>query len=362
MSTTPVVTEGAGAAVPSSRGRQRRILVVAGATLGVSIAVLIALLAISTASAGKVSVLIGALGSDGLAGLATVVALASVTVGLCVIPVSKPALVLLIPVRLIAIAATFLAAALWWLTAPVTVVPLVSAGCETGYVVEEESFLLSGRGTVYRTVGLLVTAVERTVGDDGYHPFADGAYAVVEKGDSLRVWYDAARDYEAAPVPTDGAPAFTLPKLDDRTLPCGVSTGARTPSPSPPSPPVYGADEIRRGVEGMLAASLTAAVGPVLDSAGNGIDPGQVPLVSTACGDNGSRVEVALDFKTTDNAASLEGILHAWDTAGYSPDRAIREDIRYSDVLPVQLMRVHNSTTVDGLIHMRISSQCAASE
>lgn len=114
----------------------------------------------------------------------------------------------------------------WILTSSATVVPLVAAGCETGYVVEEESFLLAGWGTVYRRDGLLITTADQFRADDGYRPFADGAYTVVDAGDSLYVWYRFAFDYSATPVSTDRDPDIVLPKLTDRTLSCAISASA----------------------------------------------------------------------------------------------------------------------------------------
>lgn len=359
MSTAPVLTERDGEASSSPSAFRRWALLVAAAILAAAIAVLVALLAISTGSTGEVSVLIGTLGSDRLAGLAIATALTSLAFGLCLIPVSRRWLLLMIPARLAAIASVCLAGLAWLLTSSVTVVPLVSAGCETGYVVEEDSFLLAGWGTVYRTDGIFVTAVEQTGGDDGYHPFADGAYAVVDDGDALRVWYSFNSDYMAAPIATDGEPAFTLPKLTDRAFSCGVSAGTREPSPTPPPPPVYSTDEARAGVAEMMAASLAAAVGPVSDTTGNPIDPQKLETVTTACGDNGARIGVGVEFTTADNAASLARILRAWDAAGYSPDRAMQEDIRYSDTLPIEKMSIRDSTTIDGLIRMGITSQCS---
>lgn len=362
MSTAPVPKEGNDEAAPLSFVARRRGLLIVGSTLALAIAVLVALLTIQAASAGEVSVLVGTLGSDRIAGLALIVALASLATGLCLIPVPRLWLILLVPARVAAITATCLSGLAWLVTSSATVVPLISAGCETGYVVEEESFLLAGWGTVYRTDGIFVTAVEKTLGDDGYHPFADGAYAVLDDGDSLRVWHCSVFDYSATPVRTDREPDFTLPRLTDRSFPCGLSTGARTPMPTPPPAPVYDIDAVRAGLEKMVAASLASASGPIHDAAGNTIDPGELVAESTACDGDGSRVGVTLEFATADNAASLAHILAAWDAAGYSPDRAIQEDIRYSETLPVQSMSIRDTTTIDGLIHMQITSTCATEE
>lgn len=335
---------------------------VACATLGAAIVVLVTLLAISAGSDGAVSVLIGSLGSERIAGLALIAALASLALGLCLIPVSRLWLLVVVPARLAAIAGTCLAGLAWMLTSSATVVPLVSAGCETGYVVEEESFLLLGSGTVYRTNGIFVNAVEQTGGDDGYHPFADGAYTVKADSDSLRVWYTFNFDYSGAPVVTDREPDFVLPKLTDRTLACGVSSGTREPSPTPSTAPVYSIDEAAAGIADMTALSLASAVGPVYDTAGSLLDPQRVETVSTACGDDGARIGIGLEFETADNAASLARILQAWDSAGYAPDRAMQEDIRYSTTLPIEKMSIRDSTTIDGLIRMQLTSQCSATK
>lgn len=303
--------------------------------------------------------MIGTLNSDRLGGLALITALGALAVGLCVIPVARTWLLLLIPARIAAIGATGLVGILWVLTSSATVVPLVAAGCETGYVVEEESFLLAGWGTVYRRDGLLVTTADQFTADDGYHPFADGAYAVVDTGDSLHVWYSFVFDYSAAPVSTDRDPDFVLPKLTDRTLSCGVSTGARAPIPPAPTAPAYDADEAQEGLQDMVAASLDAAIGPVHDSAGRLLDPDELSVVSAACGENGTQSGLGITFATADNGFSLARILQVWDAEGYSADRAMQEDIRYSDALPVEKMSIRDSSTIDGFIHMQVTSQCS---
>ena len=330
----------------------------AGTALAASVAVIVTLLTIHTASNGEISVLIGTLGSDRLAGLALITALASLTVGIFLIPVRRPWLAILVPARLAGVAATCLAALAWMVTASATVVPLISAGCETGYVVEEESFLLSGRGTVYRTDGIFVTAVEQTTGDDGYHPFDDGAYAVEDGGDSLRVWYNVVSDDEGGPISTRGEPAFTLPKLRDRALACGFHVATRTTPPQPPTAPEYGIGELRGRVDEMIRESFAASVGSVRDGAGNALDSRGVMTGAETCADGGTRITAALDFTTTDNAVTLARILEAWDRAGYLADRAIQEDLRTSATLPVQQMSVRDSSTIDGLIHMQIASRC----
>lgn len=358
MATASVRSSRTGDGSPSPRSGRRILLWVAGAVLGFAVAILVTLLFVSTASDGAAAVLVGTLDSNGLAGLSSIAGLAALSVGLCAIPVGRRALLLLVPARIAGIAGTALAGVVWLLTASATVVPLIADGCDTGYVVKEESFLLVGSGTVYRQDGLLVAAVARTSGDDGYHPFADGAYSVTASGASLDVWYSHDLDPFAAPVTTDRDPDLTLPILTGRTPACGLATGARTPIPATPTAPAYSANEARAALDSMVAASLDAAVGPVLDSAGQLLERRELAPVATACGEDGSRTGLAFTFKTADNAASLARILQIWDAEGYDADRAMQEDIRYSSSLPVERMSIRDSTTIDGLIHMQVTSRC----
>lgn len=343
--------------VPRSPRVRKRILLIAGAVLALALVVIVTLFVISAASDREVSVLIGTFGSVRMASLAVILALASLALGLCLVPVTRPWLVLLVPARLAAIVASSVAAFGWVITPSPTVVPLVSAGCETGYVVKETAFLHVASGTVYRTDGILVTAVGWVSGDDGYTPFDDGAYAVVDDGETLRVWYNVHFDRPGAPVLTDGAPDFTLPKLSDRTFACGISTHARTPQPQSPSPTAPMSD-MQSSIREMVGVSLAATVGPVRDDKGDPIDPQAIAPVSSTCDAGGVRVEIALEFETADNASSLTRILSAWDAAGYARDRAMQEDIRYSESLPIERMAIRDSTSIDGLIHMKITSRC----
>ncbi|MDN3496917.1 hypothetical protein QL996_13325 [Planococcus sp. APC 4015] len=319
---------------------------------------IVVLVSISAVSDGEVSVLIGGFSSRRLIGLAITAALMSLAIGLCVIAVPRIWLLLLVPARLVAIAATCMAALVSWIGSSATVVSLVSEGCETGYVVEEDSFLLAGWGTVYRADGVFVTPVERTLGDDGYRPFSVGAYAVTSEGDTHRVWYSIVNDPSATPVSTGRAPDFSLPVLSGRDLTCGISAGARTPVPTPPDPPEYEVEELQKHVQDMVRASIAAAVGSAVDAEGQPVSAQSATVQGIVCGVDGTRVGLTLDFRTADNAESLTRILHAWDTAGYLPDRAMQEDIRYSETLPIEKMSIRDSGTIDGLIHMTVTSRC----
>ena len=82
-------------------------------------------------------------------------------------------------------------------------------------------------------------------------------------------------------------------------------------------------------------------------------------MAAAPCGEVGARLTVDLTFRTGDNAASLVRILAAWDSAGYMPDRAMQEDFRYSTELPIERMRIRDSTTIDGMLHLKLETACA---
>jgi hypothetical protein len=124
-------------------------------------------------------------------------------------------------------------------------------------------------------------------------------------------------------------------------------------------PPQFTAQYVRSAIQEMAAVSLKAAVKPVTDANGAAIDLAEIVPKSAACEDSGSRVSAQLDFRTGDNAKSLDRILAAWDSAGYAPDRAMHLDIRSSATLPVGTMTIRDSTTIDGLIHLSLDGQCA---
>src|SRR5690606_11102060 len=101
------------------------------------------------------------------------------------------------------------------------------------------------------------------------------------------------------------------------------------------------------------------AVGPFRDANGNDVDPATPVAPSrVACSGGGARASLRFEFEAADNATSVARILEAWDSAGYDADRAMHEDIRYSDTLPIERMSIRDTTSIDGLIHMAITSQC----
>lgn len=129
------------------------------------------------------------------------------------------------------------------------------------------------------------------------------------------------------------------------------------PWPSATPEPISLADA-ESGIRTMVGLSLESAVGPVVLADGSLIDGTQIIPDSATCAAGGTQLSVTLSARTGDNAGSLGGILAAWTDAGYASDRAIQTDIRYSNSLPVESLSIRESSTIDGLIHLQILSQC----
>lgn len=135
------------------------------------------------------------------------------------------------------------------------------------------------------------------------------------------------------------------------------STPAAPPS-DPPAEPIT-VDDARAELTRMLTATFEASVSPVVTGDGAPATADSISPVASPCGDAGTRLTASVEFRTDDNAASLAAILTSWDDAGYAPDRAIQEDLRYSTTLPIARMSIRDRSTIDGLLHMEIESTCA---
>lgn len=136
--------------------------------------------------------------------------------------------------------------------------------------------------------------------------------------------------------------------------PAIMPPGGTTPAPDPLTV-TQARDEITR----MLHATIEASTPPLRTPEDAPVTVHQTPVSASPCGEVGARLSVDLAFSTGDNAASLVRILAAWDSAGYMPDRAMQEDIRYSTELPIERMSIRDSTSVDGMIHLTLESACA---
>ncbi|WEG09681.1 hypothetical protein PU630_03695 [Microbacterium horticulturae] len=122
--------------------------------------------------------------------------------------------------------------------------------------------------------------------------------------------------------------------------------------------------DARVEIDRMVRESLDAVVDP-WDAEGHRLAIGDVPVTSSPChadryfGDVTQYADLAL--RTADpNAAS--DILAAWDEAGYDDDRDGQDAVRYSDLLPIKRMTLHDTTATDGFVRLHIESQCSKDE
>lgn len=142
----------------------------------------------------------------------------------------------------------------------------------------------------------------------------------------------------------------------------GATVAIEPQPPAEPEPEPITVRGARVEMTRMLQATLDAAVPPVVDENGDPITIDDVEIRASACDEQGSKLGAALTFSTGDNAGSLAGILGVWDRAGYLPDRAMQEDLRYSTTLPLERMSIRDKTSIDGYIHIEIASTCAAAD
>ncbi|MFL0566426.1 hypothetical protein ACH0CG_11755 [Microbacterium sp. 179-I 1D1 NHS] len=217
-------------------------------------------------------------------------------------------------------------------------------GCDTGYVVREETHWLSSSSTLYRMDGFVGTRAATLSNPDAAMPFHDGEYAVTTQNGTLRV---SSASAEGGPV--------AVPKLTPRAADCGLTRPthqAAPPAPTPAAPITL--DRAEAEVTEMYArtrASVAGDHGPA----------GETPTAPTRteCDSSTARSSVTFTLATPDNAASVARILATWDAAGYERDRAIQLDIRFDPETTVSL-RLADRSTIDGLIHATIATACLA--
>lgn len=219
-------------------------------------------------------------------------------------------------------------------------------GCDTGYVVREETHWLSSSSTLYRMDGLVGTRAATLSNPDAAMPFHDGEYAVTTQNGTLRV---SSASAENGPV--------AVPKLKPRAADCGLKRPtyqAAPPAPTPTAAAPITLDRAEAEVTEMYArtrASVAGAHGAA----------GETPTAPTrtGCDSSTARSSVTFTLATPDNTASVAKILATWDAAGYERDRAIQLDIRFDPESTVSL-RLADRTTIDGFIHATITTACLA--
>ncbi|PRB25331.1 hypothetical protein CQ037_14900 [Microbacterium sp. MYb50] len=222
---------------------------------------------------------------------------------------------------------------------------------------------MGSSGTVYRQDGaFIVTQVAMTSGDNAYQPFSMGGYAVTEEQGTLTIDYAVNRPVASMGVTAGSGTSVSLPVLDSRTPQCGLRPGAdpfADPIPTRPSAEPATAPAVESDMREIIGASFAAASGTVVDASGAPLDASTLSMISTPCTEGaGTRREVQIGFRTDDNTRSVERILAVWDQAGYEKDRAMHEDIRYSETLPIARLGIKDTSSIDGLIHLTSASVC----
>lgn len=169
--------------------RQRALQLAATVILGGVTVAVTGVALVDSVSAGVAQLLLGSLPSRQIVGVATILAFITISYMLCAVPAPSGWLVPVVIGRVLSFGAT-LVAMLWGvLTLPWPVTPLLVDGCESGYVVEERSFLFLSSITVFEKDGLLITPVTHTGADDGHQPFAAGDYGAWVTAGRIEGWF-----------------------------------------------------------------------------------------------------------------------------------------------------------------------------
>ncbi len=169
-----------------ARAPQRVFLGAAG-LFGVLAAVVVALAVLGRIHGGLERVLLFRYGGDLVSGLLLLLLLVLFAAVSCLIRASGWSLLLAVLLRILSFAAAAVVA-LWLLligAAPATTI--FQGDCPTGYAVQERSFLFLEIGRVYAVDGIWGVQAGRVGSDDGYQPFADGAYLVSRADGSLEI-------------------------------------------------------------------------------------------------------------------------------------------------------------------------------
>lgn len=144
---------------------------------------------VDSASGGDAQLLLGALPSRHIIGAATILAFTALSYTLCTVSVPPGWLAPVVTARVLSIGGALVAAFWGFLTMPWPVTPLLVDGCESGYVVEERSFLFLSSITVHEQNGLLVAPVMGTSADDGHQPFTAGEYGARVTDGHIEGWF-----------------------------------------------------------------------------------------------------------------------------------------------------------------------------
>ena len=169
--------------------RQRALQLAATVTLGAATVAVTGVALVDSVSDGAAQLLLGSLPSRQIVGAATILAFITISYMLCSVSAPSGWLVPVVIARMLSFGAALIAMLWGVLTLPWLVTPLLVDGCESGYVVEERSFLYLSSITVFEKDGLLITPVTHTSADDGHQPFAAGDYGAWVADGRLEGWF-----------------------------------------------------------------------------------------------------------------------------------------------------------------------------
>lgn len=159
-------------------------MAVAAATIAV-----IGVAVVDSASGGDAQLLLGTLPSRHVVGVSTILAFIAISYMLCTVSAPSGWLAPVVIGRLLSIGGALVAVFWGFLTTPWPVTPLLVAGCESGYVVEERSFLFLSSIDVLERDGLIATPVLHTSADDGHQPFTAGDYGARAADGQIAGWF-----------------------------------------------------------------------------------------------------------------------------------------------------------------------------
>ena len=168
---------------------RRAFLFAATVTLGVLTVAVSGVAFVDSKSGGATQLMLGPLISEQIVVVAMTLAFTMTASMLCAISAPSGWLVPIVIVRLLSFSAVLMALLECFFVLPAAVTPLVVEGCDSGYIVQEKSLLLVSSITIFEKDGLLVTPVTHTGADDGYQPFAEGAYDAWVEGNRIDGWF-----------------------------------------------------------------------------------------------------------------------------------------------------------------------------
>lgn len=170
--------------------RHRRSLQIAATVaLAAATVAVIAVALVDSASRGDAQLLLGTLPSRHIVGVSTILAFVAISYMLCSVSAPSGWLGPVVIGRVLSIGGAVVAMFWGLLTTPWPVIPLLVDGCESGYVVEERSFLFLSSITVLEQDGLIATPVLETSADDGHQPFTAGDYGTRVEDGQIDGWF-----------------------------------------------------------------------------------------------------------------------------------------------------------------------------